>query len=159
MSIYFKHFILGMGLVYWSAFAEAPNYLTAGPVTATDVTASGTAQISVPIKVLNGFHVQANPASGPGLKPTKLEMSPESGVTFGRPLYPKGRSYQMLGSANSIQVYEERFDIKLPVSVAAASAGGLRQLKGKISYQACNEKNCFFPSSVDITIPLNVKPK
>ena len=101
----------------------------------------------VSITVADGFHVQANPASGEFLVPLTLELDPQEGLNIGRPAYPAGTAYRLEGTDSDLMTYEGTFAVKIPIKVARS---GRFDMKGKLSFQACDSKRCLIPSSVPV---------
>lgn len=116
---------------------------------------NGIAKIDV--EVVKEFHVQANPASQPNLIPTALTLDATPGLKTGTPEYPKGEAYKLAGSPTEILAYGGTFQIKVPVEAEASAKSGKLAIKGKLRYQACNEKTCYFPVNIPVNIPVTVK--
>ena len=117
---------------------------------------SGEARLFV--VVAEGFHLQANPASEAYLIPTRLELAPSSGVKPGDPVYPPGRPYRLQGASSDLSVYEGRFEIRIPLRASPEAQPGKHSLVGKLRYQACDARRCFFPSSVPVELRTAVVP-
>ena len=103
-------------------------------------------------KVAPGFHIQANPASSPQLIPTSLQMPAANNLDVSLPIYPKGKPYRLQGSSSEISTFDGVVEIKIPVKTAKVSANF--NWKGKLRYQACNEKTCFFPKTLPLDLPV-----
>jgi DsbC/DsbD-like thiol-disulfide interchange protein len=106
--------------------------------------------------VAKGFHVQANPASQSYLIPTKLGLQPSEGLTPGKPSYPKGKPYRLKGASDVLSVYEEAFQIKIPLKAEASIKPGEYVLQGKLIYQACDERSCLPPTSVPVELHVKI---
>lgn len=137
--------------------AAETKYLTLGKIVKGTVEAGKSASLEIPIEIGKEYHVQANPASLPRLIPTTVELAGDGGIEVGAPQYPKGSIYHQQGSDQPISVYNGKIRITIPVSVKAGTKPGEYALKGKVRYQACNEKTCFFPTFVPFEFPLRVK--
>jgi len=122
------------------------------------VEAGHSGEVSLRFVIEDGFHVQANPASEKNLIATELKIEgilPE-GVEVGTPSYPKGVAFKLLSSKKTIQTYEGKFQIGLPVTLSKIIiTAAPRVLKTKLLYQACDKHRCFFPVllPVEIAIP------
>lgn len=116
---------------------------------------NGVAKLDV--EVAKDFHVQANPASQPNLIPTTLTLEATQGLKTGTPEYPKGESYKLAGTPTEVMAYGGIFQIKVPIEAEAAAKSGKQIISGKLRYQACNEKTCFFPVNVAVSIPVTIK--
>jgi hypothetical protein len=142
--------LLGVSSV---TFAEnAPQkYLEIKKVDTATLSPGKVTRVLVKIQVMEGLHVQANPASLPNLKPTMLVFPNQNGLEFQPVTYPEGKPYRMLNAAQDISVYEGMIELKLPIKAVNAKPGR-GEVKGELKYQACNDKICFFPRSEPIVI-------
>jgi thiol:disulfide interchange protein DsbD len=57
-------------------------------------------------------------------------------------------------AARPVSVYRDKVIISVPLKIAAAAAPGMRNLRGRVHYQACNERSCLIPAdaSFDLTL-------
>ena len=60
-------------------------------------------------------------------------------------------------SEKAMSVYEG--DIRTPVKfkVPATAPKGLTHLTGKLRYQACNDRMCLPPRTLDVKVPLEIR--
>jgi len=137
--------------------AAETKYLSMGAVKKSNLEKGKKIEVEIPIQIGAEYHIQANPASAPRLIPTTIEIEGAEGIEVGKPVYPKGNVYRQQGSVETISVYSGDIKIKIPLSVKPAGKPGEYVLKGKLRYQACNEKICFFPTSLPVEIPLQVR--
>lgn len=136
--------------------SEAQKYLEWKEVAPVKVKPGGKAEAIVSLRVQEGFHVQSNPARSPQI-PTTLSLEESEGILPGKVVYPKGKPYRLQSSANELSVYEGKFNLRVPLSADSSLPSGKRTLKGKLRYQACNEKTCFFPITTEVTVPVIVE--
>ena len=113
-----------------------------------------TARVTVTVK--EGYHVHANPASVEYLIPTTLQVRSRAGITAGKPVYPKGRQYQLKGSTDKMSIYDGTFEIAVPVRAARTVSYGQKVLKATLRFQACDDKACFAPTTLPVEITVNV---
>jgi len=116
--------------------------------------------IEIDVNVLQGFHVQANPTSRENLIPTELILEPSSKLQFSTPTYPKGTPFRMSPIGSEVLTYSGSFQIGVEISRLKTDAketdakllsnSPLKStlVKGKLRYQACDEKTCLRPSAV-----------
>jgi len=109
----------------------------------------------IKVKVVDGLHIQSNPAAKPNLRPTVLNFPKADGIEALDVEYPAGKPYRMKNASENISVYEGTLELKLPLKAVSATLGK-HEIKGELKYQACNDKTCFFPKSEPITIPVEV---
>ncbi len=127
---------------------DSASPTSVGPKTETSLT--------LKFKVADGYHIQANPASTPQLIPTTLTLPAANNLDVGAPIYPAGKPYKLQGSSSEISTYDGIVTIKVPLRTPAKTVGNSFPWKGKLRYQACNEKTCFFPKNLAFEIPFQV---
>lgn len=116
-------------------------------------------QILVTLDIKHPYHVNANPASEKFLIPTSVAMEPVPGVTFAPPQYPKGlqRQFAFTGG-KKIAVYEGKTVIRITATPAKSLKPGELTVRGKVNYQACDDKSCYPPGDLLFTLKLKVVP-
>lgn len=92
----------------------------------------------VHLRIDEGWHVNANPASTAFLVATAVEAVGEGASVTAR--YPKGESFQPAFADSPIQVYEGA--VEIPVSLAD---GANRSPRLAVRFQACNDRQCLPP--------------
>lgn len=122
-----------------------------------EIKAGSSAEASLKLTITNGYHINANPASFPYLKATKLEVQPGEGITAGAAIYPASVTRTFKFSKEPLAVYEGEVTIKLPLTAAASATTGPRPIQGKVLVQACDEEACYPPRTIEISIPLTIK--
>lgn len=132
---------------------EVLQVLPSAPV---EVRTGGTAEARVTVLVKDGYHVQANPASGDFLVPLRLELRPQDGVRPGGPIYPPGQPYRLPGMESDWMTYEGRIEIVVSLVADASARRGVRCLAGVLHYQACDARTCLFPASVPVSLTVKV---
>lgn len=121
-----------------------------------ELKSGGSGEATVKLKVLQGYHINGNPASKFQIA-TSLEVEPGNGITAGQPVYPQSVTKKFSFSEQPIAVYEDEVTIKLPLNATAAAQKGEHQLKGKVRFQACDDEVCFPPRNLETSIPVTVK--
>ncbi len=132
---------------------EVLQVLPSAPV---EVRAGGSAEARLAVLVKDGYHVQANPASGNFLVPLRLELKARDGVRLGRPIYPPGQPYRLPGMEGDWTTYQGRVEIVVPLVADASARKGTRSLAGALHYQACDARTCLFPASVPVSLTVKV---
>ena len=125
-------------------------------VAPVQIPAGGTANVTVHLTLLPGWHVNANPPALDYNIPTKVELTGTAGVTAGAARYPKGSSHKFAFEEKPLLVYDSAADVLLPVSAAATAVPGAHTLTGKVEFQACNDQVCLAPASVPFTVQVTV---
>lgn len=132
------------------------KYVSVGKLPLVKIGRNKAVEVTIPITVMAGHHIQSNPASNPQLIATKLELVGPQGVVIGDPVYPPGKPYRLQGSPTEITTYDGTFEIKVPVTASAKARAGEGRIAGKLRYQACNDKICFFPQTALVSVPVEV---
>lgn len=111
--------------------------------------------VSVRIKIVPPFHIQANPASEQNLA-TELKLTPPVGVKVGKITYPPAQ-HESFAELPAIDVYEGEAEILAEVSVAEDAKPGTLQIPAELTYQACDDKGtCKMPRTISLKVPLKV---
>jgi hypothetical protein len=103
--------------------------------------------VSVTLKIKDGFHINANPASLDYLIPTRIAFASVEPTSVD---YPQGVEFKPSFSKSALDVYEGNTTI-----IANFKAGALankRELAATIIAQACNDTVCLPPSSMQVSV-------
>ena len=55
-----------------------------------------------------------------------------------------------------LSVYTGAFEISSTFKVSPTAAAGPAAVSGKLRYQACNDRMCLPPKTIDLTLPVSV---
>ena len=114
-----------------------------------------TFQVAARLKVDDGWHINANPASFDFLIPTTLEVNSDLPVEVLGIDYPPSTQFKSAFVEQSISVYAGdvvvRATLRLDGKAPSASQG---RLELKLRYQACDESHCLAPA--EVILPLEV---
>lgn len=135
----------------------------ASPVRADDIEATsllshdrlgrGTAfQVAVVLDIPKPWHVNANPASLPELIPTVVSFEPTSGIEWGEVRYPPGRPTVVVWANRPVALYDGRVIIAVPGRVMADAPLGAVELRGTLTYQACDDNVCLAPQRLPLVM-------
>lgn len=121
-----------------------------------EVAPGGSDTVRIEVQVRPGFHVQANPVLDPSLIPITLTLQGQPGVGVGRAVYPHAKRFRLSGATDELVVYDGRFHIQAPITVARQAPAGRLQLRGSLRYQACDDRTCLPPRTVPVLVPVHV---
>jgi thioredoxin:protein disulfide reductase len=140
-----------------SAFAQM-NPLTVFPPTDPVMLKRGGAAANAKIKLSlrQGFHCNTNTPSDEYLIPLKLTFAAAGGVESAGVVNPKGKDEKYEFSAKPLNVYSGEFEIGASFKAAKDAPKGPAKFVGKLRFQACNDKMCFAPKTLEVTIPVQV---
>ena len=111
-------------------------------------------QIAVVVEIIEGWHVNANPA-GEGLIATEVTFPDTPHLTFGEVVYPKGEVLA-LGSIGEAPVYHDTIVIGVQADLAQTAPLAPIVLDLELQYQACNDEQCLLPETLNFSVPIEV---
>jgi len=116
---------------------------------------SGDAVVRLQIK--DGYHVNANPPSQSYLKATEIELKPQQGISVEFITYPDPLIRNFSFSETPLKVYEGETNLKIHLFADKTTTPGKHNLSAQLRVQACDDKVCYAPGALDVTVPVNVK--
>lgn len=111
----------------------------------------------VRLQIANGYHVNANPPSQSYLKATEIELKPAEGISVEFITYPDPLIRTFSFSETPLKVYEGETNLKVRLKADKSAKAGKHNLSAKLRVQACDDKVCYAPGALDVTVPVNVK--
>jgi hypothetical protein len=134
----------------------SPN-LTVAPVPTLKVR-KGAVVAAVTLRAVlpPGFHANSNTPSDEYLIPLTLKWTggplQADGIT-----YPKGSLEKYPFSAKPLSVVTGEFSISTRFKVPADAPNGAAAQNGILKYQACNDRMCFAPKTVPVSLTLEIE--
>jgi DsbC/DsbD-like thiol-disulfide interchange protein len=139
-----------------SLLSKQPARLTVIVEPPASVVAGTPVTIALRLTPLTGVHVYA--PGNPNYIPVAVEITPSPGVKAEAAVFPPGQDLFFGPLKESVKVYSAPFVVKLPLSLDARTAKpGEMLVRGKVSYQACDDRVCFPPQSAPFEARLTVK--
>lgn len=136
------------------AFAQT-NVLTYAPPKTVTAKAGGRTEVVLSLKLDAGYHVNSNTPSDPYLIPLRLTWNPGPLETV-EILFPPPRTEKFGFSVTPLSVFTGEFNITTRFKVASAANLGPGVLTGKLRYQACNDRTCLTPKTIEVTLPIEI---
>ena len=112
--------------------------------------------VKVVFQVKQGLHIQSNNPENENVIPTKVVMEWPSGVEAFDPIFPSSEKLVLEGTDEALHVYSKEFEIKMAVSYQDDTLKGSYTVPGKITYQACDDKRCFYPRDYQFSINMEL---
>jgi DsbC/DsbD-like thiol-disulfide interchange protein len=113
----------------------------------------------ITVKIQDGWHIYANPAGLPEMKPTTvgLDSTPNPTVSLVNVSYPAGDA-KILGAVGALKVklYEGKVEFTVRLKIADQVKPGAVVTPLKLSYQACNDRVCQAPAQLKIPLTVTV---
>jgi hypothetical protein len=146
------------GLLFLPLLAQSnKQYVTIGDLPKVAAKRSASVQAKIPFSVQMGFHVNSNTPKDEYLIPLKLTWKSTGALEAGQVVYPKPSLEKYEFSENPLSVYTGSFDVVTNFKVAANAPAGPGVAAGQLRYQACNDRACFPPKTIDINLPYQVQ--
>ena len=141
-----------------AGWAQAPGQVVTAKVTMVSPVARPNTVIraAVEVEVLPGYHINDHHPSLDYLIPTEVKLEPNPQVTVQDITYPKGEPKKFAFSDAPLSVYEGKARVDVALQVERKTLPGNFELKGRLSYQACNDHACLPPASVPLLFSFKV---
>ena len=136
--------------------AQVNNVLTVGEVAPLHLKRGATGEGKVTLELRSGFHVNSNKPNDEFLIPLKLTWT-RGGIEAGEVDYPSPKLEKSDFSTQPLSVFDGTFAIVTHFRAAADAPPGAGTMKAKLRYQACNNRECLQPKTVDITLPYEIE--
>jgi DsbC/DsbD-like thiol-disulfide interchange protein len=106
--------------------------------------------LAVDVTPKPGVHVYA--PGQDGYIAITLKVDPQPAIsTVGKPKYPEPEKFVVPAINETQLVFSKPFRITQDVTLASKLDSGPLTIKGSIRYQACNDKICFLPTTIQVT--------
>jgi hypothetical protein len=136
--------------------AQTSDMLTVAPPEKVVVKRNGTAESRLTVELKPGFHVNSNTPSEEYLIPLRLTWAPGA-LQAAEVVYPKPTMQKYSFSPKPISVFSGKFDVTTKFKVAQGTQPGPGVTSGRLRYQACNDKACFPPRTVEVRLTYQVE--
>ncbi|MEJ7606579.1 MAG: protein-disulfide reductase DsbD domain-containing protein [Bryobacteraceae bacterium] len=108
------------------------------------------------VEVKTGYHVNSNTPADEYLIPLKLTFS-EGAATLQEVVYPKPSMEKFEFSQKPVSVFQGGFKTQAKIKILPQTPAGSTFLNGKLRYQACNDRMCLPPRTLDVKVPLEIR--
>ena len=123
----------------------------------TTLASGASGDLLVRLRITDGYHVNANPPSQSYLKATEIEIKPAEGISVEFITYPDPLMKTFSFSETPLKVYEGDTNLKVRLKADKSTKPGQHNLSAQLRVQACDDKVCYAPGALDVTVPVNVK--
>jgi DsbC/DsbD-like thiol-disulfide interchange protein len=138
------------------AQAQSSGYLNAGEIQKVSGKRNAALRVKIPVVVKEGYHVNSNQPREEYLIPLKLTWTQLGALEGGTVTYPKP-ALEKFDFPEPISVYTGSFDLVTDFKVAPNAPAGPGAATGKLRYQACSNRACFPPKTLEITVSYQVQ--
>ena len=139
-----------------TAYAQTPGVLSILDSAKLTVPRGGEVTQTLKLQLLPGYHVNSNSPNEEYLIPMRLKWDATAVETI-TVNYPKPVTEKSDFSDKPLSVFSGNFEILTKFRRAAKASPGPSFLNGKLRYQACNDKMCLPPKTLEVKIPLLVE--
>ena len=106
------------------------------------------------IRLENGFHVQSNKPLDEFAVATALQLKLPAGTTVLEIVYPKAHKFEVAGEP--YEVFDPEFVIGVALQTDGDVKPGEHAINATLEYQACNDKICLNPDSLEVATKFKV---
>ncbi len=136
--------------------AERKAAVTVGTIPTVTALPGDSAMVDIPLTIAEGQHVMANPAGGEFLIPLGLRIEDPGEFTTWSARYPRPVPYRLEGTDENLPTYQGDITIRVVMVIPPDVPAGPRVVSGEIEYQACDARQCFFPTHVPVQFTIVV---
>lgn len=151
-----RHLPLAVTLLLLASSAwAARQYVQVTPPAAVSGKPGDKVEVSIPFKVLEGFHINSNKPTFKYMIATQMEWA-GSELKHLDDAFPPAQMRAFSFSKERLAVYEGTQTVKARFTIPASASGKLTA-DGKLRYQACDQQTCYPPNSIDVKVTVEVK--
>jgi len=133
------------------------QYLSLGELPKVAGKRRAAVQVKIPVTVQMGFHVNSNTPSEEYLIPLKLTWKSTGALEGGTVAYPKPSLEKYEFAEKPLSVFTGDFALTANFKVAANAPAGPGVASGQLRYQACNDRACYPPKTLEVNLPYQVQ--
>jgi len=137
--------------------AQPGDRLTVGKPEPVTGKRNASVQVKLPMTVQKGFHVNSNKPREEYLIPLKLTWTSTGALQAGAIDYPPPEVQKFEFAEMPLSIYSGSFDVVAHFKVAPNASAGPGAASGKLRYQACNDRACFAPKTLDVTVVYQIE--
>jgi thiol:disulfide interchange protein DsbD len=142
------------------SFAQT-NVLSVAPPAKLTAKTGAVATATLTLHLLPGYHCNSDKPKDEYLIPLKLTWTAaENGhvvpLEVAEVIYPKPQMEKFSFSPEPMPVFAGDFEVVTHFKVPAAAALGPMVIPGKLRYQACNDRMCLQPKTIDVSLPVDI---
>lgn len=116
----------------------------------------GELAVAVAVNVKDGWHINAHKPLEEFLIPTVISIEAIDTFRVESITYPEAETKSFSFSDSPVAVYEGEVLMRVRLRITGDAAPGTITLKGKLGYQACDDKQCMAPASAPFEVPIRV---
>ena len=150
--------MLAVALLAVAALAQGGPSVEMAPAGITPVARGKAGKVELDFRVRQGFHINSNHPNSPYLIPTVLKLDPPTDIAAGEVTYPAGRNLSFAFAPDEkLNVYSGDFAVRVTVHPLRSVIPGKYNIRGKLRYQACDDRACYPPKNLPVHFEVQVK--
>lgn len=140
-----------------AAAAQTPQILSIQDPQKVIVPRNGEVRVVLKANLRPGYHANSDRPTESYLIPLRLTWDAGAPLQVIEILYPEPKLEKFEFTDKPISVLDGDFEIVTRFRRAPGAMPGPAFLAGKLRYQACNDRMCFPPRTVDVKVPLLIQ--
>ena len=113
-------------------------------------------KLALVVSIPPGLHAQSDKPRDPSLKPMLIWIDDSSGVVVREVVFPASKDLPLEGYAEPLAVFEGETVIGIEVTLPKSAPPGPFTIAGRFRYQACDDRVCFRPRTLETSWTVNV---
>ncbi|MCW5963446.1 MAG: hypothetical protein KIT83_05360 [Bryobacterales bacterium] len=134
--------------------ANAVEATVKGPVT---VRRGEDLQVPVDVRVKKGLHINSHQPEDKYYIPLRITWDSSLAEARGTQFPEPSRQQFAFSEGKALSVFDGAFQFQQHFHVKPNATRGFGAITGKLTYQACNDKECFPPSTAPVRVTLDVR--
>jgi len=152
----FRSLSASLLLAACSALAQQSGVLSIEPPQKLTVKRNEQPVQTLKVSIRPGYHANSSKPSEAYLIPFRLTWEPGP-LEAAEVVYPPAKTEKFSFSETPLSIYDGSFDVVTKFRKTATAQPGPAVMTGKLRYQACNDKMCLPPKTVEVKLPLVIE--
>ena len=149
--------LFSAGLRAESGAKSSAGWVTAEPAAPVSIAAGKSTTATLRFRVADGYHINSNKPKSELLIPTELKLEPPVGMRISAVSYPEGSEFALsFDPTEKLSVYSGEFVVTAKLNALRGARAGSYPLNGVLSYQACNDRACFPPKKLPVSLEVRI---
>jgi Thiol:disulfide interchange protein DsbD, N-terminal len=136
---------------------QSSGYLTLGSPAKVAGKRGAVVETKIPVSVQHGYHVNSNTPAEEYLIPLKLTWKAPGALQSPQTIYPKPTMEKYEFAEKPLSVFTGNFDLVVKFKVAPNAPAGPGVAVGQLRYQACSDRACYPPKTLEVSVPYQVE--
>ena len=115
-------------------------------------------EVRIALTIADPYHLNANPAGAANLIPTTLSLPDDSPAELVEVSYPDPVRKPLAGQDAPIPLYQGTATLTARLLLPEGTPTGPISLPLRLRYQACDDRSCLAPATIEIPVRLEVSP-